>query len=106
MLTGVEIASLVLTTLPIFISALEHYIDYLDPIEAFVEQDRQLSIQIRKFWNNVHHEQTLQFLLCPIVDPDQIASMIIDPDGESWAHDQMIQMMDGRKTSRILSCTL
>jgi hypothetical protein len=37
MLTGVEIAGLVLTALPLFISALEHYNDYLDPIEAFFE---------------------------------------------------------------------
>lgn len=37
MVTGVETVGLVLVVLPLFISALEHYNDSLDPIKAFFE---------------------------------------------------------------------
>jgi hypothetical protein len=90
MLTGVETAGLVLAAIPIFISALEHYNDSLDPIKAFWEYDCQFPIQIRRLCNqHIHYEQTLRLLVAPIADSDRVATMIINPNGDFWTSNEM-----------------
>lgn len=97
MLTGVETAGLVLATLPLFISAFEHYNDGLEPIKAFWDIDRQLPIQIRRLRNqHVHFEQTLRILLAQIVEADEVEEMIAAPNSGIWKTVEMLERLESR----------
>ncbi|KAI9764814.1 MAG: hypothetical protein M1839_005706 [Geoglossum umbratile] len=97
MLTGVETAGLVLAVLPLFISALEHYNDGLEPIKAFWDIDHQLPIQIRRLRNqHVHFEQTLRILLAQLVEADEVEEMIAAPNSGIWKTVEIQERLERR----------
>jgi hypothetical protein len=85
MVTGIETAGLVLAILPLFISALEHYKEGLEPIKIFLDYDNQLPMQIHRLsCQHVQYELTLRILLSEIAEGDDLAEMITNPFGASW----------------------
>ncbi|TVY19368.1 hypothetical protein LARI1_G003447 [Lachnellula arida] len=85
MATGVEAAGLVLAVLPLFISALEHYKEGLDPIKIFLDYDNQLPIHIHRLsCQHIQYELTLRILLSEITEGDELAEMIMTPFGNDW----------------------
>jgi hypothetical protein len=86
MATGVEIAGLVLGSLPLLISALEHYEDVLDPTIAFIKYRGELSHATRELL--VYHtsfEQTIQLLLQPITNDEELNDMLENTDSPHWS---------------------
>jgi len=86
MLTGVETAGLVLASLPLAISAFEHYKDGCEPLvdwwefEAVYKRLVQEIDLLRTFLG-----QFLEKLLSPIVDTDEeLQSLLTSPSGDAW----------------------
>jgi hypothetical protein len=97
MATGIETAGIILAVLPLFISAMEHYNDGLDPIKAFYNFDTQLPTHIRKLRNqHVHYEQTMRLLLSPIAEAEDIGDMISVPNGDCWRNSDIQRRLEDR----------
>ncbi len=85
MATGVEIASLVLGSIPILISALEHYEAILEPTAAFFHWKGMLPTIIRELYmTRVSYDQTIRLLLKPIASRENVDRMMDDPASELW----------------------
>ncbi|TVY83720.1 hypothetical protein LSUE1_G003386 [Lachnellula suecica] len=85
MATGIETAGLVLAVLPLFISALEHYKEGLDPIKIILDYDNQLPMNIHRLsCQHMQYELTLRILLSDIAEGDELAAMITSPFGRYW----------------------
>lgn len=70
MLTGVEIAGLVLRALPILISAVEHYNDSLHPIKIFFQKQYELD----RFYRALDEQKTfLRLSLIELFGADALA---------------------------------
>ena len=90
MVTGVEIAGLVLASFPLIVDGLSHYVDGLQTIQywrryrrEFETYARALRCQRKKFLN------TLELLFDGIVETDEeLASLIDDPLGASWGREK------------------
>lgn len=96
-MSGFEVAGVVLAVLPLFISALEHYENGLDPIRAFLEFDSELPNQIRKLRDqHIIYNLTMRDLLKPIVDSEDIEEMISNPGGAAWKDSGMQKMLEER----------
>lgn len=66
-MSGIEIVGLLLGTIPLVISALEHYDDIIDPTRAFVKFQGELDRAIRELRNqHTLFEQSIEMLLRPI----------------------------------------
>lgn len=97
MATGIEAAGIVLAVLPLFISALEHYSEGLDPMRAFFEFDSQWPVQIRKLRDqHINYNLTLKLLLSSIAEPDEVEEMIADPGGSRWKDNSMQRRLEER----------
>jgi hypothetical protein len=85
--TGVEIVGLVLATLPLIISALEHYAEGVHTIKAFRKFEREvgslirdLAVEKRVLCNSI------ELLLQSVVDSEEeLESLIEDPGGTLWS---------------------
>lgn len=85
-MSGVEAAGFVLAAIPLVISALEHYEDILDPTVAFVKYRGELSRATRELGNqHASFEQTIQILLQPITDEEELSDMIENTDSSYWS---------------------
>ncbi len=91
MLTGVETAGLVLASLPLAISAFEHYKDGCEPLidwwefEAVYKRLVQEIDLLRTFLR-----QFLEKLLSSIVDTDdELQSLLKSPSGNAWKSSEL-----------------
>jgi hypothetical protein len=83
-MSGFEIAGAVLGSLPLLISALEHYREGLQPLKAFINWNSDLPKVIRRLrTQQVLYEAALKSLLTRIV-PDETESMISTPNEGYW----------------------
>ncbi|ELR10334.1 hypothetical protein VC83_07938 [Pseudogymnoascus destructans] len=97
MMTGIEVAGIVLAVLPLFISALENYENGLDPIRAFLEFDSELPNQIRKLRDqHINYNLTMKGLLLSIADSEDVEEMISDPGGVRWKDSVMQKRLEER----------
>ena len=75
--SGVELAGLILGALPIIIVAIEKYNDGLDPVKSFLRWEKELPALIRKLRNqHVHYAQTIRILIEPITTEFELAEML------------------------------
>ena len=91
MVTGVEIAGLILATAPLVVSFLERYRKGLEPFQRWAryrKDIKRLTIDIRlevdKFLLTFEH------LLEGTVSPDQLTVLLHEPNNALW-HSQMVQ---------------
>jgi hypothetical protein len=85
MLTGVEIAGLVLGAIPLIISALEHYEDFTAPTKAFIHWRRRLRRLIQELYIiRASYDQAIRLLLEPFADLADQTTMMDNPRSELW----------------------
>ena len=84
-MSGVEIAGIVLGAIPLVISALEHYEDLIDPTKAFILYRGELARAVRELGNQyASYEQSVQLLLTPITDGQELSEMLENSDSPYW----------------------
>jgi hypothetical protein len=85
MVTGVEIAGLVLGAIPLIISALEHYEDIAAPTKAFIRWRRHLRRLIQELYIiRASYDQAIRLLLKPFADLADQTTMMDNPRSELW----------------------
>ena len=90
-MSGFEVAGIVLGSIPLIISALEHYRSGTQMIvrwKNYRQMLRTLALQLQTEHSIL--ENTCETLLTGIVPSSQIKAMIADPFGEQW-NDQAIK---------------
>lgn len=96
-MSGVEVAGLVLGAIPLVISALENYENVLDPTIAFMKYRGELYRARRELGN--HHasfEQTMELLLKPITEPEELSDMIENTDSPHWTDPDIDQELQNK----------
>lgn len=97
MATGIEVAGIVLAVLPLFISALEHYENGMDPIRAFLEFDSELPNQIRKLRDqHIIYNLTMKHLLSSVAESKDVDEMLSNPGGVCWKDDGLQKRLEER----------
>jgi len=85
MVTGVEIAGLVLGAIPLIISALEHYEDFASPTKALIHWRRHLRRLIQELYIiRASYDQAIRLLLKPFADLVDQTMMMDNPRSELW----------------------
>jgi hypothetical protein len=96
-MSGIEVAGLVLGSIPLIISALESYNEGLDPVKSFIRWERELPQFIRKLRNqHVHFAQTTRLLLEPITTEFELADMLSEPSGKLWKDKVMSEKLQDK----------
>lgn len=86
MVTGVEVAGLILGSIPLLISALEHYEEAVEPTVAFFRWKGNLSKAINELTViYASYEQSLRLLLKPIASAADLAKMMDDAKHPLWS---------------------
>ncbi|KAJ3540646.1 hypothetical protein NM208_g1556 [Fusarium decemcellulare] len=86
-----EVAGIVLGTIPLIISALEHYDDMIEPLVAFVHWKGQLSGLTRRLRNcQVFYDMNIRLLLKQSVNDQDINNMIEDPRSNLWRDSALV----------------
>ncbi|KAL9116211.1 MAG: hypothetical protein Q9227_000582 [Pyrenula ochraceoflavens] len=84
-MTGIETAGLVLGAIPIVISALENFENFMDPVRAFLQYRGELSRARRMFVNYyTSYQQSIRIILSSITQPWQLELMLDNIDGGLW----------------------
>lgn len=85
MITGVETAGLVLGSLPLLISALEHYEDIFRPTEEFFAWRKHRRKLVQELYTlRASYDQAINLLLKSIADTDDLTTMVEDPLSDMW----------------------
>ena len=88
MLTGVEVAGLVLGSIPLLVSALEHYAEGVSTIEKWWRFERELSTIKRLLTaEQVVFQGTCERLLDGLVPPSELDDLIDNAGGSKWNKD-------------------
>ncbi|KAF4494553.1 hypothetical protein FAGAP_9314 [Fusarium agapanthi] len=91
---GFEIAGIVLGSIPLLISAIEHYSDSLDRATGFFKWKDGLNSALREFWyQHSSFELTLRKILKDVASPPEIEEMISDPHHELWKSRDLSQAL-------------
>ncbi len=98
MLTGIEIAGLVLASFPIIISAIENYENGFRPLKEWIrfrgEFATFLSDMIRQ---KIFFRQNMEDLLSPIVGSDfDMSQLLDDPAGKAWQDAELARKLQLR----------
>lgn len=97
MATGIEVAGLVLGAIPLLISALENYENFLDPTKSFFKYRGELSRATRQLGNYyTSYEQSIQILLTPIADPQELHDMMENTNSELWTDKKLEEALQKR----------
>ncbi|TEA17635.1 hypothetical protein C8034_v011830 [Colletotrichum sidae] len=84
-MSGFEVAGVVLGSIPLLISALEHYKQGISSIRKWRNYDRELRSIIRNLeTERVRFQDVCEKLLVGLVATSQIESMVEEPFGTSW----------------------
>src|ERR1700728_2961217 len=102
MLSGVEIAGLVLATFPLVISALEAYDDGFQQIKEWVRFKGEFAAFLNALARQrIFFRQNLEELLAPIVESDfEMAQLLDDPGGAAWKGDDTNERLKQRLSGR------
>ncbi|KAH0551799.1 hypothetical protein GP486_006982 [Trichoglossum hirsutum] len=85
MVTGVETAGIVLGSLPLLISALEHYEDIVRPTKEFFTWRKHRRKLVQELYTlRAFYDQAISLLLKPIADTEDLATMVEDPLSDLW----------------------
>ncbi|KAF4880732.1 hypothetical protein CGCSCA1_v000446 [Colletotrichum siamense] len=86
-----EIAGLVLGAVPLVISALEHYQEFVDPAVAFFKWRGELSkVILRLVTERATYDQNLRLMLARIVSHDELDRMVEDPQDHLWTSRELL----------------
>jgi hypothetical protein len=89
-MSGFEIAGIVLGSIPLVISALEHYSEGLSTIQRWRKYKRELQSLVRNLeTERVKLQNVCEKLLVGIVPPSDIEAMIEKPFGDLWRQDDI-----------------
>ncbi|KAK2049548.1 hypothetical protein LZ31DRAFT_316865 [Colletotrichum somersetense] len=87
-----EIAGLVLGAVPLLISAIEHYEDFVEPTVAFVKWKGQLSkVTRRLLMGHTAYEQNMRLLLKQVVSNEDLVDMISNPQSDDWKSEWLVR---------------
>ncbi|GKT45905.1 uncharacterized protein ColSpa_06086 [Colletotrichum spaethianum] len=87
-----EIAGLVLGAVPLLISAIEHYEDFVEPTVAFFKWKGQLSkVTRRLLMGHTAYEQNVRLLLKQVVSNEDLVDMINDPQSDDWKSEWLVK---------------
>ncbi|KAF6839587.1 hypothetical protein CPLU01_01724 [Colletotrichum plurivorum] len=90
-----EIAGLVLGVVPLVISALEHYEEFVEPAIAFFKWKGQLSqVTRRLLMEHTAYVQNLQLLLKRAVGSNDLAEMIEDTKHRLWSSKGLVEALE------------
>lgn len=96
-MSGFEVAGIVLGSIPLVISALEHYRDGVSTIQRWRKYDRELQSLIRNLnIEKVKFQNICEKLLLGLVSPSHIELMIETPFGIMWRHEAVRRKMRAR----------
>ncbi|KAJ0338706.1 hypothetical protein COL922a_005296 [Colletotrichum nupharicola] len=96
-MSGFEVAGVVLGTIPLLISALEHYKEGISTIRAWRNYDRELRSLIRNLQTErVRFQDVCEKLLVGLVSQCQIESMVDDPFGPAWQEEKVRTKIEAR----------
>ncbi|KAF4996932.1 hypothetical protein FDECE_12255 [Fusarium decemcellulare] len=99
-MAGFEIAGIVLGSLPLLISAIEHYESNLDRATAFFKWQDELGRALRRFWyQHSLYEMTLRNVLKDIASPIEVEEMISEPQHDLWASLKLREKLEDRLKS-------
>ncbi|KAL9122471.1 MAG: hypothetical protein Q9187_000981 [Circinaria calcarea] len=97
MVTGVETAGIVLASIPLVVSALEHYAEGVNTITKWWSYRRELASLVRVL--DAEYAQflgTCEKLLEGLVPPDELEELIADPRGAGWNNHELDRKLKGR----------
>lgn len=84
-MSGLEIAGVVLGSIPLLISALEHYQQGIRTVQRWLKYDREIRCLIRNLKSeNCKLENVCEKLLIGLVPDHCIEAMVAKPFGELW----------------------
>lgn len=96
-MSGFEVAGVVLGTIPLVISALEHYKQGISTIRKWRNYDRELRSLIRNLeTERVRFQDVCEKLLVGLVPPRQIETMVEHPFGPAWHEDEVQAKIEAR----------
>ncbi len=98
MLTGVEIAGLILATFPLIISALEKYEAGFQVIKEWVRFKGEFATFLNALVRQgIFFRQNIEELLSPIISSEYEMSLLLDhPGGIEWADESLDQRLRQR----------
>ncbi|KAG4435672.1 hypothetical protein IFR05_008838 [Cadophora sp. M221] len=96
--TTEEIAGFVLASLPLMISALEHYRETAEVLEGWWKIKREYTKCMRNLkYHRVAFEENLEELLLPLIaDESKLQELLKDPGGSSWQDPTLEAMLKER----------
>lgn len=91
MLTGIEVAGLVLAVFPLVINALEYYERGLQPIKEWVRFKKEYAAFMNTLCRQkIFFRQNIEDLLGPIVASDfEMAQLLDNPGGPAWKSEDL-----------------
>lgn len=91
MLTGIEVAGLVLALFPLVINALEYYEDGLQPIKEWVRFKGEFAAFMNALCRQkIFFRQNIESLLGPIVASDfELAQLLDNPNAPEWKSEEL-----------------
>ncbi len=96
-MSGFEIAGVVLSALPLVISALEHYESGLDAVTVFFKWQDSLEKAIRELWiQHTPFEMTLRNLLAGLTSEKVLEEFLSNPESPFWS-----QALDRRLQAKL-----
>lgn len=97
-MSGVEIAGFVLASLPLMISALEHYRETAEVLEGWWKIKREYTKCMRNLkYHKLAFEENLEELLLPLIaDDTRLQDLLKDPGGLSWQDPSLEAMLRDR----------
>lgn len=86
MLTGIEIAGVILATFPLIISGLEHYEQGFQPIKEWIRFRGEFAAFLNSLVRQkIFFRQNIEELLSPIISSEYEMSLLLDnPGGDAW----------------------
>lgn len=102
MLTGFDIAGLVLATFPLVIAALEAYDDGFQQIKEWIRFKGEFAAFLNALARQkIFFRQNMEELLAPIVESDyEMGQLLDDPDGAAWKSDDINERLKQRLSGR------
>ncbi|KAF5020851.1 hypothetical protein F66182_7106 [Fusarium sp. NRRL 66182] len=96
-MSGFEIAGIVLGSLPLLISAAEHYQSGLDPAIAFFKWKDELKKALRELWlQHSSFQLTLRNILKEVASPSETDEMLLDFQHELWRSSELAERLEHR----------
>lgn len=96
-MSGFEVAGVVLGSIPLIVSALEHYKQGMSTIKTWRNYDRELRSLIRNLeTEKIRFQDICEKLLIGLVPSSQIEHMVDDPFGRLWRQDSVQDAIKAR----------